>query len=147
MHPLDLIKMMMIMMMMMMMKMMIMMMMMMMICRLYRGVHHAPPGPHQDPVPAPDLHLGAVHRGQGLCPQDVRTGNTRCRYFRNSNKYFFCVHQEGLFSFWKGLLPPVLVETPKRAWKFFTFEQFQKVFLFGADKPGALVGSMSSLMS
>ena len=25
--------------------------------------------------------------------------------------------QEGLRSFWKGLLPPVLVETPKRAWK------------------------------
>ena len=48
-------------------------------------------------------------------------------------------HQEGLFSFWKGLLPPILVETPKRAWKFFTFEQFQKLFLFGKDKPGALV--------
>ena len=25
--------------------------------------------------------------------------------------------QEGLRSFWKGLLPPVMVETPKRAWK------------------------------
>ena len=48
-------------------------------------------------------------------------------------------HQEGLFSFWKGLLPPILVETPKRAWKFFTFEQFQKLFMFGKDKPGALV--------
>ena len=24
---------------------------------------------------------------------------------------------EGLFSFWKGVVPPVLVETPKRAWK------------------------------
>ena len=47
--------------------------------------------------------------------------------------------QEGLFSFYKGLLPPILVETPKRAWKFFTFEQFQKMFLFGADKPGAMV--------
>ena len=59
---------------------------------------------------------------------------------------FFCA-QEGLFSFWKGLLPPVLVETPKRAWKFFTFEQFQKVFLFGADKPGAMVSSKPSQMS
>ena len=47
--------------------------------------------------------------------------------------------QEGLLSFWKGILPPILVETPKRAWKFFTFEQFQKVFLFGGDKPGAVV--------
>ena len=24
---------------------------------------------------------------------------------------------EGMFSFWKGILPPLLVETPKRAWK------------------------------
>ena len=47
--------------------------------------------------------------------------------------------QEGLLSFWKGILPPILVETPKRAWKFFTFEQFKKIFLFGQDKPGAVV--------
>merc|ERR1719464_1077876 len=53
--------------------------------------------------------------------------------------------QEGLFSFWKGLLPPILVETPKRAWKFFTFEQFQKVFLFGSDKPSALTYSLAGL--
>lgn len=32
---------------------------------------------------------------------------------------------EGLLSFWKGILPPILAETPKRAWKFFTFAQFQ----------------------
>ena len=68
---------------------------------------------------------------------------------------------EGLFSFWKGIIPPIFAETPKRAWKvngwnlsifyllkienssnhfhrdifftfqFFTFEQFQKVFNFG----------------
>ena len=56
-------------------------------------------------------------------------------------------HQEGMLSFWKGILPPILVETPKRAWKFFTFEQFQKVFLFGSDKPGALTYSMAGLGS
>jgi len=55
--------------------------------------------------------------------------------------------QEGLFSFWKGLLPPILVETPKRAWKFFTFEQFQKIFLFGREKPGALTYSLAGLGS
>merc|ERR1719225_1853453 len=55
--------------------------------------------------------------------------------------------QEGLLSFWKGILPPVLVETPKRAWKFFTFEQFQKVFLFGGDKPGAVTYSLAGLGS
>jgi solute carrier family 25 2-oxodicarboxylate transporter 21 len=32
-----------------------------------------------------------------------------------------------------------MVETPKRAWKFFTFEQFQQFFLFGADSPTVLV--------
>ena len=54
-------------------------------------------------------------------------------------------NQEGLLSFWKGILPPILVETPKRAWKFFTFEQFQKIFLFGSDKPGALVRKHGSI--
>ena len=43
---------------------------------------------------------------------------------------------EGLFSFWKGILPPILVETPKRAWKFLTFEQFKTLFNFGGkDAP------------
>jgi len=55
--------------------------------------------------------------------------------------------QEGLGSFWKGLIPPVMVETPKRAWKFFTFEQFQKVFLFGSDKPSAMTYSLAGLGS
>jgi len=53
--------------------------------------------------------------------------------------------QEGIRSFWKGILPPVLVETPKRAWKFFTFEQFQKVFRFGSDKSTALTYSLAGL--
>ena len=35
-------------------------------------------------------------------------------------------------SFYKGILPPILAETPKRATKFFTFEQYKRVFLFGA---------------
>ena len=49
--------------------------------------------------------------------------------------------QEGILAFWKGIIPVVLVETPKRAWKFFTFEQFKRIFLFGSDKPGALVSN------
>lgn len=48
--------------------------------------------------------------------------------------------QEGLLSYWKGILPPVLVETPKRACKFFVFEQSKRFFLFGAEKPTPLVG-------
>lgn len=39
---------------------------------------------------------------------------------------------EGFFSFWKGVFPPILAETPKRAVKFFTFEQYQQFFRFGS---------------
>ncbi|XP_020280518.1 mitochondrial 2-oxodicarboxylate carrier [Pseudomyrmex gracilis] len=42
---------------------------------------------------------------------------------------------EGLTAFWKGILPPIVVETPKRAVKFFTFEQYKQFFLFGASAP------------
>lgn len=49
------------------------------------------------------------------------------------------VRSEGPLSLWKGILPPILAETPKRAVKFFTFEQYKQFFLFGADKPTPLV--------
>ena len=35
---------------------------------------------------------------------------------------------EGLAAFWKGILPPIVMETPKRAVKFFSFEQYKKLF-------------------
>lgn len=35
---------------------------------------------------------------------------------------------EGVLSLYKGVLPPVLVETPKRAVKFLTFEIYKKIF-------------------
>ncbi|CAH0625250.1 unnamed protein product [Chrysodeixis includens] len=38
---------------------------------------------------------------------------------------------EGVTSFWKGIVPPILAETPKRAVKFATFEQYKKLFTFG----------------
>jgi solute carrier family 25 (mitochondrial 2-oxodicarboxylate transporter), member 21 len=46
---------------------------------------------------------------------------------------------EGLTSFWKGILPPILAETPKRAVKFFTFEQYKQFFMFGSSTPTPLV--------
>jgi len=46
---------------------------------------------------------------------------------------------EGVFSFWKGILPPILVETPKRALKFFTFEQYKQFCMFGSPTPTPLV--------
>lgn len=47
--------------------------------------------------------------------------------------------QEGVLSYWKGILPPILIETPKRATKFVCFEQYKQFFMFGADKPTPLV--------
>lgn len=46
---------------------------------------------------------------------------------------------EGLTSFWKGILPPILAETPKRAVKFVTFEQYKRFFMFGSNTPTPLV--------
>lgn len=46
---------------------------------------------------------------------------------------------EGVSSLWKGILPPIIVETPKRAVKFFTFEQYKQFFLFGAPSPTPLL--------
>ncbi|KAK0134028.1 Mitochondrial 2-oxodicarboxylate carrier [Merluccius polli] len=34
---------------------------------------------------------------------------------------------EGIYGFYKGIMPPILAETPKRAVKFFTFEQYKKL--------------------
>lgn len=47
---------------------------------------------------------------------------------------------EGMLSYWKGILPPILAETPKRATKFVCFEQYKQLFLFGSDKATPLVG-------
>lgn len=49
--------------------------------------------------------------------------------------------REGLLSYWKGILPPILVETPKTAVRFFTFEQSKQFFLFGQSRPTPLVSS------
>ncbi|KAL3266282.1 hypothetical protein HHI36_010462 [Cryptolaemus montrouzieri] len=52
---------------------------------------------------------------------------------------------EGPTSFWKGILPPILVETPKRAIKFFTFEQYKQFFLFGHSSPTPMTYSLAGL--
>ncbi|KAK2826534.1 hypothetical protein Q5P01_020748 [Channa striata] len=43
---------------------------------------------------------------------------------------------EGAFGFYKGILPPILAETPKRAVKFFTFEQYKKLLNLTPLSPG-----------
>ncbi|XP_054894113.1 mitochondrial 2-oxodicarboxylate carrier [Poeciliopsis prolifica] len=44
--------------------------------------------------------------------------------------------KEGILGFYKGILPPILAETPKRAVKFFTFEQYKKVLSLTPLSPG-----------
>ncbi|XP_065347359.1 mitochondrial 2-oxodicarboxylate carrier [Cloeon dipterum] len=52
---------------------------------------------------------------------------------------------ESFLSYWKGVVPPILAETPKRAVKFFTFEQYKKVFLFGSPTPTPVTFSLAGL--
>jgi len=40
---------------------------------------------------------------------------------------------EGFMSFYKGILPPILAETPKRAVKFFAFERYKEILSFGQE--------------
>lgn len=54
---------------------------------------------------------------------------------------------EGLTAFWKGILPPIIVETPKRAIKFLTFEQYKQFFLFGASAPTPLTFSCAGFFA
>lgn len=72
---------------------------------------------------------------------------------KNDPKYysgvFDCLKKmykhEGITSYWKGIVPPILAETPKRAVKFFTFEQYKQFFLFGSPTPTPLTFSLAGL--
>uniref|UniRef100_A0A8D2L923 Mitochondrial 2-oxodicarboxylate carrier n=1 Tax=Varanus komodoensis TaxID=61221 RepID=A0A8D2L923_VARKO len=57
--------------------------------------------------------------------QRGKTDPSSYKSLRHSFRTIF--HTEGLFGFYKGILPPILAETPKRAVKFFTFEQYKKL--------------------
>ncbi|CAI2357853.1 unnamed protein product [Caenorhabditis sp. 36 PRJEB53466] len=53
---------------------------------------------------------------------------------------------EGIGGFYKGILPPILAETPKRATKFFTFEQYKGLFTH-TDVPMPVTMSLAGLFS
>ncbi|KAM8706704.1 hypothetical protein ACLKA7_010895 [Drosophila subpalustris] len=53
--------------------------------------------------------------------------------------------QEGIMSYWKGIVPPILAETPKRACKFVIFEQMKQFFQFGSPTPTPLTFSLAGL--
>ena len=56
---------------------------------------------------------------------------------------------EGVGSFWKGIAAPLMVETPKRAWKFCTFENFKNALNYrGHDKqPSPLTYSLAGFLA
>ncbi|GAB6026039.1 hypothetical protein CHUAL_012249 [Chamberlinius hualienensis] len=67
-------------------------------------------------------------------------------YYRSIGDCFKKMYRhEGVFSFWKGIMPPILVETPKRAVKFFTFEQYKTIFMFGSKTATPLTYSLAGL--
>jgi len=55
------------------------------------------------------------------------------------------IKSEGFFGLYKGILPPLLVETPKRALKFLTFEQYKRFFMFGSETPTPLTYTLAGL--
>ncbi|KAI7804364.1 mitochondrial 2-oxodicarboxylate carrier [Triplophysa rosa] len=66
-----------------------------------------------------------IQRGKGDPNSYKGLGDCFRTIFRN----------EGLYGFYKGILPPILAETPKRAVKFFTFEQYKKLLSFTPLSP------------
>lgn len=57
--------------------------------------------------------------------------------YKNLGHCFKTIFQnEGIYGFYKGILPPILAETPKRAVKFLTFEQYKKLLTFTPLSPG-----------
>ncbi|TDG40728.1 hypothetical protein AWZ03_012851 [Drosophila navojoa] len=46
--------------------------------------------------------------------------------------------EEGITSFWRGLVPVLLVDTPRRTIKFLVFEQSKPYFMFGEKHPTPL---------
>ncbi|XP_048737155.1 mitochondrial 2-oxodicarboxylate carrier-like isoform X2 [Ostrea edulis] len=54
---------------------------------------------------------------------------------------------EGALSFYKGILPPLMAETPKRAVKFFTFERYKEAFSSFKALPESSILFMSGLCS
>ncbi|XP_060531922.1 mitochondrial 2-oxodicarboxylate carrier [Cylas formicarius] len=83
-------------------------------------------------------------RLQIQCGNSMRKGDPK--YYSG---VFDCLRKmylhEGITSYWKGIVPPILAETPKRAVKFFTFEQYKQFFMFGASAPTPLTFSLAGL--
>ncbi|XP_074069497.1 mitochondrial 2-oxodicarboxylate carrier isoform X2 [Macrotis lagotis] len=79
----------------------------------------------------------------------IQRGSIDPNNYKNLRDSFLKIyHKERLFGFYKGILPPILVETPKRAVKFFTFEQYKILLGYVSLSPGltfAIAGLGSGL--
>ncbi|KAM6393156.1 LOW QUALITY PROTEIN: mitochondrial 2-oxodicarboxylate carrier [Pluvialis apricaria] len=79
----------------------------------------------------------------------IQRGKTDPTGYKSLGDCFRTIFQrEGLLGFYKGIFPPILAETPKRAVKFFTFEQYKKLLGYASLPPGlafAIAGLGSGL--
>uniref|UniRef100_A0A2R5L977 Mitochondrial 2-oxodicarboxylate carrier n=1 Tax=Ornithodoros turicata TaxID=34597 RepID=A0A2R5L977_9ACAR len=75
------------------------------------------------------------------------TAPSQERYRSIADCFRRMMRSEGFLAIYKGILPPILAETPKRAVKFFTFEQYKKVFSFGASTPTPVTLSLAGLFA
>ncbi|XP_049681916.1 mitochondrial 2-oxodicarboxylate carrier isoform X3 [Accipiter gentilis] len=67
----------------------------------------------------------------------IQRGKTDPTGYKSLGDCFRTIFQrEGLLGFYKGIYPPILAETPKRAVKFFTFEQYKKLLGYASLPPG-----------
>ncbi|XP_025946635.1 mitochondrial 2-oxodicarboxylate carrier isoform X2 [Apteryx rowi] len=67
----------------------------------------------------------------------IQRGKTDPTSYKSLGDCFRTIFQrEGLLGFYKGIFPPILAETPKRAVKFFTFEQYKKLLGYASLPPG-----------
>ncbi|CAL8284582.1 unnamed protein product [Lota lota] len=58
----------------------------------------------------------------------IQRGTSDPNSYKNLGDCFRTIFRnEGIYGFYKGIMPPILAETPKRAVKFFTFEQYKKL--------------------
>ncbi|XP_077179265.1 mitochondrial 2-oxodicarboxylate carrier isoform X1 [Paroedura picta] len=77
----------------------------------------------------------------------IQRGKTDPTSYKSLGDSFRTIFRtEGLFGFYKGILPPILAETPKRAVKFFTFEQYKKLLGYFSLSP-ALAFAVAGLGS
>uniref|UniRef100_A0A4W3GKN1 Mitochondrial 2-oxodicarboxylate carrier n=1 Tax=Callorhinchus milii TaxID=7868 RepID=A0A4W3GKN1_CALMI len=77
----------------------------------------------------------------------IQRGKNDPNSYRSLSHCFQTIlRQEGILGYYKGIFPPILAETPKRAVKFFTFEQYKKILNY-TSLPSNLIFTIAGLGS